>query len=157
MACRICESERLAEIEAGLRAGESCRGLAARFSLPKSSIHRHRTACMVLAEVHQMALERHRGDGLTLPDSRGLIGELLQLKGVIMAHFEAALSVGKPLPIVLVREMRSLQELLLKSVMMLENRATEADDLEPFLKRLETLEGELARVEDRSESPRLLT
>jgi hypothetical protein len=145
--CTVCDSPQISAIDEALKAGESIRLVGARFGIAKSNVARHRSACIPRAEIRKTAIEKARElrVSVALQSSADLARELAGIKTVISAYLDAAMASGKSLPLPLVRELRATQELLIKTMFVLESRRT-ADEPEsnPIYRMLKELTAEAA-------------
>lgn len=144
--CTVCESDKVDGVNQALADGVSVRLVAERFGFTRTTIGHHRAHCLPRLALRRAALERI-GRRENLQSSTELTHELQSLKDVIGAYLEAAVREGKSLPLAILRELRATQELLLKSVLVMEGREAEEAELGPFLRRLQAVEDELGRLE----------
>jgi hypothetical protein len=152
--CRVCQHAEVEVINALLAERVPVREIGQRFGLPKSNVARHRTTCLFRASVRQKAREAALEKTLVPPSppqtpssARELAVELRDVKDILANELRVAEVTGKGIPLNVIRELRSTLELLLKSMFMLESREAEGNDLAPFLKRLESIENGLQRIE----------
>ncbi len=122
--CSICASGLLDSVNAALEQGRSIRAVAAEFGFPKSTVHRHQTQCIVLAEARRAVTVRRaqEKEALVLQTTQERLAPIDGLARDLMDFISEQVSRGKVPNLSLVKTFLQSAEIALKAQALLETR-----------------------------------